>query len=167
MRRSVLFLVALALAFAASCTNGNSGVLETGKPRIPDDAGVVTDSTLTRIQLDGKRNYTIADKVESFKTRSHQITSLLAWEGKYVHLGLDAKKQVTWIAGIGTVLKGTKDAVYYSGIVDKIESSKRRLYFDDGTVLQFDGRLHPPGKGTEVVCVLDPAVGVVTKVTAA
>ncbi len=163
--RTIVVALAVLLVFA-SCSK-QKGVLESGEPRFPDDAGVVTDSTLTRIQLDGKRNYTIADKVESFLTRSHQITSLLAWEGRYVHIGLDTEKHVTWIAGIGTVLKTANRVVYYSGVVDKIDRTKHWLYFDDGTVLQFDDRLHPPGKGTEVVCTLDPDVGVVARVAAA
>jgi hypothetical protein len=167
MRRATLVLALIFVSLFAACSGGDESVLRSGEPRFPSDAGVVTDATLTRIQLEGKRNYDIADEVESFKTRSHAITSLLAWEGKYVQLGLNEKKQVTWIAGIGTVLKVPQPVVYYSGVIDRVNRAKHWLYFDDGTVLQFDHRLKPPGKGTEVVCTIDPDVGIVAKVSAA
>ena len=161
---AVLFLVAF--LGLTSCSNSNKGPLEAGGFRIPDDAGVVTDSTLSRIQLDKKRNYDIADNVESFGARSHAVQSLLSWEGKYVQLGLDSHRKVRWIAGIGTVLKTTPSVVYYTAVVDHADLGKHRVFFDDGTVLTVASGLAIPLKGTEVVCTLDPHSGLVTKLTA-
>ena len=155
------------IVLAASCSSGTSGVLEHGGPRIPSDQGVVTESTLERIQLDHKRNYLIDDKVESFTTRSHVVTSLLAWEGKFVQLGLSKSKKVQWIAGIGNVVPGTPPLVFYTGVVTRQESAKRRVYFDDGTVLVAGSGVKVPSKGTEVVCEIDPTTALVTKITPA
>ncbi len=154
---------ALILATLSACSS-NGSVLESDEPRLPDDVGIVSDSTLERIQLDGERTYQLRDDVESFKTRSHAITALLSWEGKYVHIGLDDDKKVRWIAGIGTV-SGEPKRVYYSGIFERFDRGSRRAFFEDGTVLRLaDGLGAPRGTG-EIVCELDPLRDLVIKLT--
>ncbi len=158
--RALLAFFVLGL-FACS---SNGSVLESDEPRLPDDVGIVSDSTLERIELDDERTYQLRDDVESFKTRSHAITALLSWEGKYVHLGLDDDKNVRWIAGIGTV-SGDPKIVYYSGVFERFDGSSRRAFFEDGTVLTFDEGLAAPRGTREIVCELDPLRDVVTKLT--
>jgi hypothetical protein len=153
----------LALAgFFGGCSS-DKGVLESEEPRVPDDVGIVSDATLDRIELDDERTYDIREDVESFKTRSHAITALLSWEGKYVHIGLDEDEKVRWIAGIGTV-SGDPETVYYSGVFERLGSG-RRAFFEDGTVLRLARGLETPRRNQEVVCELDPGRDLVTKLT--
>ena len=158
--RRLLALLFLSL-FACS---SNGSVLESDEPRLPDDVGIVSDSTLERIELEDERTYQLREDVESFKTRSHAITALLSWEGKYVHIGLDDDKKVRWIAGIGTV-SGEPKRVYYSGVFERFERGTRRAFFEDGTVLTLNEGLAAPSGTREIVCELDPLRDVVTKLT--
>lgn len=139
-------LVALLLLAAVACS-GYESVLDSGRDRVPDDAGIATDMTFERIELEGERTYEIHEEVESFKTRSHQITSLLSWERKYVHVGLDDDGLVRWIAGIGNVIEGNPPNVLYSGVFERFEDEGRQAFFEDGTVLTFGERVRPPGGG--------------------
>lgn len=144
-------MLAVALIALAACSSEKS-ILERGGPRIPDRVGIVTDMTLDRIQLDGGRAYEVSEDVESFATRSHHITALLSWEGKYVHVGLDDDDRVRWIAGIGLV-SGKPPKVAYSGVVKRMEN--RRGTFEDGTVLDFESGLKMPAVGREIVVDID------------
>lgn len=160
--RLLTMLVVASVVSIASCS-AEQGILERGGPRIPDVVGVVTDATLQRIELDHGRVYDIADSVESFLTRSHRVASLLSWEGKYVHIGLDDGK-VSWIAGIGVVVKDKSPRVFYSGVVERLERARSRAFFEDGTVLNLARNVDLPAKGTEVLCEIDVRRGVVTNV---
>jgi hypothetical protein len=144
--------MALLAAVLSSCS-GDSSVLEDGGERVPDDAGVATDVTLDRIQIDGDRAYRMHEAVESFATRSHHITPLLSWEGKYVHVGLDGD-EARWIAGIGLV-SGKPPRVSYSGVFESFDESSRQATFEDGTVLEFADSVSPPRRGREVVVEID------------
>jgi hypothetical protein len=167
VRKFLVLLIASPTVFLASCHSSGGGVLESGVARVPDDAGIVTDATLERIQLDHKRNYALDPKVESFTTRNHNIQSLLSWPGKFVQIGLTKSRKIIWIAGIGTVVQGPTPTVYYSGIVTRHDASRHRVYFDDGTVLTTEDAVHVPPKGQQVVCSIDPSNGLVTKLTPA
>ncbi len=160
--RSRSLVVAAFVALAVVACSKEKSVLEDGGPRIPADAGIATDVTFDRIQLDGKDTYEIRDDVESFATRSHHITALLSWEGKYVHLGLDDEKRVRWIAGIGLV-SGKPPRVTYSGVLESFDASMRQATFEDGTVLVFAKLVKAPKKGREVVADIDADTGVVVK----
>jgi hypothetical protein len=160
-RIAILIFVSV---FATIACSSNGSVLESDEPRLPDDIGIVTDSTLERIELNDERTYQLREDVESFKTRSHAITALLSWEGKYVHIGLDDDKKVRWIAGIGTV-SGEPKRVFYSGVFERFERESRRAFFEDGTVLKFAEGLDAPRATREIVCELDPLKDVVTKLT--
>jgi hypothetical protein len=162
--RHLAAVLLLGFALSAVACSSNGSVLESDEPRLPDDVGIVTDSTLERIELDDERTYQLRDDVESFKTRSHAITALLSWEGKYVHIGLDDDNKVRWIAGIGTV-SGDPKRVYYSGVFESFESPSRRLIFEDGTVLTLADDVNPPPGGGEIVCELDPVRDRVTRLT--
>jgi hypothetical protein len=156
----------LLVAFVSCGGGATKGVLEAGGPRIPNDEGVVTDASFQRIQLGGTRPYAIAANVESFIAASHRVTSLLAWKGKFVQIGLDSGKNVIWIAGIGTVVQGNPPLVYYSGIVDRFDKTRYRVYFRDGTVLRATAAVGAPEIGRRILCQLDASRGVVTKISA-
>jgi hypothetical protein len=160
MIRRALVLGVLFLLLAG-CSE--KSVLEEGGPRVANDVGVATDVTFDRIQLDGERTYEIDESVESFATRSHHVTSLLSWEGKYVHVGLDDDDRAVWIAGIG-ILSGKPAKVRYSGVFESFDADRQRATFEDGTVLEFASSVKAPERGREVVVEIDAERDLVTKI---
>jgi hypothetical protein len=153
MRLRRLAALAVVAIVSASCTADES-VRESGVVRHPDDVGIATDVTLDRIQIDRERTYDMHESVESFATRSHHITPLLSWEGKYVHIGLDDKDRVLWIAGIGLV-SGKPPRVTYSGVFQSFDADKREATFEDGTVLKLGPDVEAPEEGDEIVVQID------------
>lgn len=149
MRRLASAGMALVALFAA-CSGDDSIV---GRARIPTEQGVATDVTLERIEIDDGRSYEIHPGVESFATRSHEPMPLLAWKGKYIHVGVEGNS-VRWIAGIGLVT-GKPAIVRYSGIVESFDEGSNRATFEDGTVLEFADALGPPNAGREIVVEID------------
>lgn len=162
--RSSLVGVAIAafLSLAVSC-GGQESVLEQGA-RFPDDEGVATEVTLERIEVDGKRAYRVADRIESFTTRSHEVTPLLFWKGKYVHLGLNDADEIVWVAGIGAVVKAEPSYTIYTGIFERLDRERRRAVFEDGTTLKLDDQVELPNPGTDSVATIDPAKHVATRI---
>ncbi|MGH2811992.1 MAG: hypothetical protein ACRDI1_04690 [Actinomycetota bacterium] len=123
--------------------------------RVPSDQGVVTSINFTQVELDGKRRYSISSEVQSFSTYNGEVTPLLAWEKKYVHLGLE-DDTVMWFAGIG-VLDRTADppvVFYANGLVEDIDG-EGRLVFADGTVLEPAEGLELPPEGARVTAKID------------
>jgi hypothetical protein len=150
MRRALVALAALGLI---ACGTGPSSILEAG-PRVPDEEGTVVDASFERLVLDGGRAFRIHPEVESFTTRAHEPTSLLAWQGKYVHLGLDDDDRVVWVAGIG-VVRVREGIVLYTGVLEGVDE-EGRLVFEDGTVFRSSGEVDLPELGIEVLVELDP-----------
>jgi hypothetical protein len=160
--RTLRVLLTAATLSLVACS-GEKGVLEERSDRVPSAAGVATDVTFDRIQLDGEGGFEIRDDVESFATRSHHIEPLLGWEGKYVHIGLDDEDRVRWVAGIGLV-SGKPAMVTYSGVFESYDEDQNRGTFEDGTVLEFAGTVDPPEEGREVVVEIDVKSDRVVKV---
>lgn len=166
MRRKLLvLLLGASLLAAPGCGGGQKSVLEEG-PRFPAAEGVATEVTLERIQIDGKRSYALGENVESFTTRSHEITPLLTWKGKYIHLGLDKDRKVVWVAGIGTVVKSSRPYTLYTGVFEKKDATTGRAVFEDGTTLAVLSGLKLPRPGESVV-MIDPAEHRITKIDGA
>ena len=154
--RSKTFIVGVAFAMFAACGGGEQSILDEG-PRFPDAEGIATEVTLERIEIDGEESYAIGDNVESFTTRSHEVTPLLTWKGKYVHVGLTEDNGVAWIAGIGTVIeeKGEEPITLYTGVFEKQDSETDRAVFEDGTTLALGKGVALPEPG-ETIVTLDP-----------
>lgn len=159
MGRWSIVVVVLLLA-AAACTEAEP---ITEQVRVPDDEGVATDMTLERVQLEGDRTYRISSRVESFRSRSHEVTSLLFWDGKYVHVGLDGNDEVAWIAGLGTVTNADPPRLQYSGVFEEIDPDTGRAVFEDGTTLAVADGVEPPETGREVAVTVDPAAKAITE----
>lgn len=122
-------------------------------PRFPTDQGTVTDVTDRRLVLDEKRSYPISSQLESFKTHTgHEITAVLNWKNKYVHIGVE-RGSVVWIAGIGITIPGDPRTVIYSGIFKGTD--KDQLIFKDGTVLKAAPDMKAPELGKRVVATID------------
>jgi hypothetical protein len=158
IRRIVL---ASALVFVTACS-GREQAIESDR-RVPDVSGIATNATLDRLEIDGDRSYEIDRSVESFLTRSHRISPILGWEGKYVHVGLDDDDRVIWIAGIGQV-SGKPPTVFYSGVFESFDRSTREATFEDGTVLKFERGVEAPQRGREVVVQIDAGKDVVAEI---
>lgn len=160
MRPKALVLAAVCALTAIAC--GGEETVLSRDVRIPDDEGVVTEVSLERIQLDGERTYVLADEVESFTTRSHEVSPLLGWEGKYVHVGLDGGEQVSWVAGIGTVVRDDPPYTLYTGVFSRLDDETGRAVFADGTALEVSDGLRFPQAGSEAVVTIDPERHLVT-----
>lgn len=160
MRPKALVLAAV-FALAAIACGGEETVLSR-EVRIPDDEGVVTEVSLERIELDGERTYGLADDVESFTTRSHEVSPLLGWKGKYVHVGLDGGEQVGWVAGIGTVVQDDPPYTLYTGVFSRLDDETGRAVFEDGTALRVSAGLRFPQAGAEAVVTIDPDSHLIT-----
>lgn len=161
MRR--LLLAAALVATLVACSDGESSA--TDETRVPDDAGIVTQVTVERIQLDGDRTYRLAIDVESFRSRTHEVTQLLFWKDKYVHVGLTEDRLVDWIAGLGLVQRGDPPIVQYAGVLERMNGE--RAFFEDGTVLDLADDVSSPPRGAEVIATLDASTDVVTELRAA
>jgi hypothetical protein len=137
-----LVLVAGALMLVG-CTEGEDDrlVLD-GRPRIPDAEGVVEQISFEQITLDGGRRYQVQKDLQSFSTYTLEAVPMLHRLGQYVQLGLDGN-QVTWMAGIGVVVRSNAlPVVFYNGVLLRREG--RRAIFRDGTVLQLAQGVQPP-----------------------
>lgn len=153
-------VVAVLLVAAVGCTEAEP---ITEQVRVPDDEGIATDMTLERVQLGGDRTYRISSRVESFRSRSHEVTSLLFWDGKYVQVGLDGNDEVAWIAGLGTVTNTEPPRVQYSGVFEEIDADTGRAVFEDGTTLAVADGVEPPEAGREVAVTVDPVARAITE----
>ena len=158
MRRCALplLLVAGLLLFSGCASRHDDRLVLDGRPRIPDEEGVVEQISFDRVTLDGGRSFAIQKDLQSFSTYDLAAVPMLHRLGQYVQLGLNGKK-VAWMAGIGVVVRGTAPpVVYYNGVLVRLEGD--RATFRDGTVLQLaDGVTSPVGSG-QVRAELDPSL---------
>lgn len=158
MTRAKLPLVVVAGALMlAGCSEGEDGrlVLD-GRPRIPDAEGVVERISFERITLDGGRTYDVDQDLQSFSTYTLEAVPMLHRLGQYVQLGLDGQK-VTWMAGIGVVVRSAAPpVVYYNGVL--VRRDGPRAIFRDGTVLQLAPGVNPPVDQGLIRAELDPAL---------
>lgn len=133
-RRLLSLALSLALAGLAACGGEpRSDLTLDGSARVPDDEGVATVITRTRIQLDGKRSYRVGKEFVSFSTYTGEFESMLGRKGQYVQLGAHDGTAV-WMAGVAAVVPVPKPAVYYVGRFKRVDDG--RLVFADGTVLR-------------------------------
>ena len=124
----------LAAAVLVACGDDGAAPLKLdGSPRVPDDEGIATVVTRTRIELDGERSYAVADGFVSFSTYTGAFEPMRHRRGQYVQLGLRGR-EVLWMAGIAAVVPVPEPAVYYIGRLKETDGD--RLVFADGTVLR-------------------------------
>lgn len=156
-RLSYWLLIALPLVLltAVACNRSAEpqSVYQKGKDRVPKDEGVVTDVNFERLTLDRDRTYQISEEVESFSSYNGEVMPLLHHKNHYAQIGVHEGKVVSWIAGIGLVLED--GFVVYNGTVKSAD--KKRLVFEDGTVLQMSVRAYIPEKGERVKATILPA----------
>lgn len=157
--RSVLAFLALSLLLGAACSDrgGPEPIFGSG-PRFPDAEGVVMDISFKEVTLDEGRRFEILEDVQSFSTYDGSITPLLHLNGRYIHAGLDNSKRVEWVAGIGLVIGADSPdvGVVYNGVVESIEKGKRRVIFEDGTVLTLAKQVELPERGQRVSAKIQP-----------
>jgi hypothetical protein len=130
--------VLLAAALLSSCGGGSeSGDILDGRPRFPDDEGVVTEISTASITLDGSRTYQVSDRLAAFSTYTRQLEPMLGRDGQYVQIGVDGDTMI-WMAGIGSVVALDPPSAFYIGALDEIveRDGDRHAVFVDGTALR-------------------------------
>ena len=152
MRRVAIALVVV----LAACSKGGTtaAVRLDGSPRVPDDEGVATVVTRTKIVLDGQRSYGVDKRFVSFSTYTGVLQPMVGRLGQYVQIGVKDRK-ATWMAGIAAVIPGSTPSVFYIGKPRRVDGA--RLIFLDGTVLRLAGGVKPPDGAARVRARIDAA----------
>ena len=165
-RRLAAAVTVLSFVLAAGCSRDGGGgdgrlVLD-GRPRVPDEEGIVTAVSRTEITLDGERTFKVSPKLQSFATQTMQAVPLLGREGQFVHIGVEGETMV-WFATVAEPFPGEPPTAYYTGILEKVDAG--RAYFRDGTVLRLADGVDPPVDEGFVQVEIDPSASVVRKLT--
>ena len=138
-RAAGLAAVVAVVAVLAACSDGGGGPAPGA--RRPDDAGVVTAVTPTRLTLDDGVTYPFAAQVASFSTYTLEPLPLSHRLGEYVHVGLD-DGAVVWLAAIGVLTQTRPQRVIYTGDLLRIDGDGN-AQFADGTVLRLGEGVTP------------------------
>jgi len=160
-----------ALGIAAPACRGSSSssaaaVRLDGSPRVPDDEGVATSLSRTRITLDGKRTYAVSTRLVSFATATGAIEPMLSREGQYVQIGVvkeNGHRLMVWMAGFAAVVPSTPPAVYYQGRFVRRDGAL--AIFRDGTVLRLGAGVKVPKANSDATVQIDPATHLVVDMT--
>lgn len=162
-RRGIVALAFCLVAVLGACNRGGGDdgrlVLD-GRPRVPDQEGVVVEVSRERITLDGGRTYRVSPKLQSFATQTMQAVPLLGRKGQFVHVGLDGDTMV-WFATVADSFPGEPPTAYYTGVLKKV--SDGRAYFRDGTVLRLGEGVEPPVPNGFLQVEIDPKAHVVRR----
>ena len=151
-------LLVIASLAGAGCRSGDAGpalVLD-GRPRHPDDEGVVTAVSRRSITLDGSRRYRLSERLQAFSTSTLEAVPVLARHRHYVQVGIE-DTEVQWLAAFSVVVRapGAPATVYYVGTVARLETG-RKLVFADGSVLALATGVAVPPAGTTARAEIDP-----------
>jgi hypothetical protein len=152
--RASALLVALVLG---ACTSGGSegAVVLDGRPRVPDEEGVVVAVSRTKIALAGGRTYSVSPRLQSFSSSTLQAVPLVQRRDQYVHLGLEGDT-VVWLASISAVVRLGEPSAFHIGKLESLDRDQRRLVFADGTVLRLGDDVDFPPVGRQVTAEIDP-----------
>jgi hypothetical protein len=131
--------LAVALGGLAACSKGSSGpharaVVLDGRPRYPDDQGILTAITGESLTVD-KHEYRVTENLQSFSASTLAKVSPADRVSQYVQVGVN-KKTVVWIALYSAVIKraGQRPVAFHIGGL--VKASKQGLVFADGSVLR-------------------------------
>lgn len=151
------------LAAGCSRDSGDDGrlVLD-GRPRVPDEEGIVVSVTREEITLDGGRTFKVSPKLQSFATQTMEAVPLLGREGQFVHIGVEDDTMV-WFATVADPFPGEPPTAYYTGILEKVEG--QRAYFRDGTVLRLADGVEAPVQEGFLQVEIDPSAHLVRKLS--
>jgi uncharacterized protein (AIM24 family) len=163
VRRLAAVVVVIVLVGAACGGSSHSAIKLDGSPRHPDDQGIVTAVSLTKLTIDGRRSYVVDRSLRCFSTVTLAPIQLLGRRGQYVQVGLRGHT-IDWLAGFGAVVRAQGDppTVYYSGTVKRVARSD--MTFADGTVLALGPDVTGP-VGLPVRVQIDPDHHVARSVT--
>ena len=167
MTRRALWAALLVVSLlVAGCTkDAPEGVILDGRPRIPDDEGIVTGVSTKRITVDSERSYAVSPRLQAFSSSTLEAVPLVQRRDQYVHLGLRGDT-VVWLASISAVVHLNEPAAFHIGKLKSIDE-RRRLVFADGTVLPLAGDVDLPPVGRRVTAEIDPVVGHVRRLEVA
>ncbi len=153
--------VALTVTACSGSRAGGALVLD-GRPRPPDEEGVIQEVSRTRLVLDGGRAYRITPSLQAFSTQTLQAVPILGREGQFVHVGTKGATAV-WIATVADVFPGDPPVAYYTGTLDDVQGD--RVAFRDGTVLRLGPGVRPPPGAGFVQVEIDPVAHVVRRLS--
>ncbi len=166
MRRCCL-LVLVAVLLAGGCSKeAPPGVVLDGRPRLPDDEGVVVAVSRTSITLEGGRPYRISRKLQSFSSATLEAVPLLQRKDQYVQLGLRGDT-VVWLASISAVVGRDSPTALHIGTLKSVDRKQRNLVFEDGTVLRLADDVVFPPVGRKTTAEINPALRRVRSLTVA
>lgn len=149
-----------------SCFREAEPIDFTQVPRFPDDQGIVTQVDFTLIELDNGREYKVSPAIQSFSTYTGQMSPLLSWKDKYVHLGVEDGETAVWIAGIGVLDRSVDPpVVYYTNGIFRNVDEQGRAMFADGTVLRLAEGVETPPANSRVTAVIDPRRHIIVRFT--
>jgi hypothetical protein len=144
VRRSLLVAVALGLLVVPSACRGGGAeppaVILDGRPRPPDDEGIMTEVAADHLVLDGRTRLKVSGKLIAFASSTGQVTNLYQRRNQYVQVGVRSGT-VVWLGAVGAILPGPRPFVLYQGNVLTDEGG--RLTMEDGTVLRAHPELPP------------------------
>ena len=159
-RRLVAVALGLVALLSACSKDGGAdgGVVLDGRPRFPDQEGIVEAVSRTSLTLDGGRTYRVSPELQSFATQTMEAVPLLGREGQFVHVGLE-DGTVVWFATIAEPFAGDPPTAYYTGHLVRIDDG--RAIFRDGTVLRLGADVSSPAPSGFVQVEIDPVGRVV------
>lgn len=135
-----------------------------GSARRANEAGEVTEASLQKVTVDGKRTYTVPSDLACFSASTLKAQPLLARKGTFVHMGV-AGGTVRWIAGYSAVVRlpGKPAVAYHLGALRTLEG--RTMVLKDGSVLPLADGVNPPKPEVQSRFEIDVATHKVTAVS--
>ena len=127
----------MSLVLLAGCGGGAKApeITLDGSPRRANAEGVVTDVSLERLTLDGRRTFEVDPKLRCFDAGTLKSVPLLGRLGTYVQAGVAGKK-VSWISSYSAVveLPDRPRLAFHIGTV--VTAKPGEIVFKDGSVLK-------------------------------
>jgi hypothetical protein len=162
-RRRFAALAAVVVActlLLGGCAGGGAShhakaVVLDGRPRYPDDEGLLKAVNTKELRIDGRR-YQVSQNIQAFSSSTTETVSLLSRLGQYAQVGVNGKK-VVWIAmySAAAELPGRPKLAFHVGTLVRVD--KGRGIFKDGSVLKLGSSQAPANLPASVRAEIDVA----------
>jgi hypothetical protein len=130
-------------------THHSRAVVLDGRPRYPDDEGVLRGLTRRELVLD-ERHYKVTENLQAFSASTMETVGLGNRLSQYAQIGVNGKTAV-WIAMYSAVaqLPGRPALAFHIGTLSRV--AKDRVVFKDGSVLKLRHNSRTPAQPGAVV----------------